>query len=99
MGRGMTVAVVCAAGVGSVGGGLTALHVTPSPGAQPSDHLTGGAGVAQPASAAPAAAVSQPHAPDPHAVLVIQMRAVLGRVAEWSLTHAGAPCPDAATLG
>jgi hypothetical protein len=32
-------------------------------------------------------------------VLVVQMQAVLVRVAEWSRSHAGAPCPDAAVLG
>jgi len=29
----------------------------------------------------------------------MQMRAVLTRFAEWSRDHAGAPCPDSATLG
>jgi hypothetical protein len=32
-------------------------------------------------------------------VLVVQMQAVLARVAEWLRSHPGAPCPDAALLG
>jgi hypothetical protein len=102
MGRGMTIAVLCAIAVGSLGGSLAAirLHPTPpdTPAAAPPTAPAATAAPPAPMAAATPPAV-QPHAPDPHAVLVIQMRAVLGRVAEWSLTHSGEPCPDAATLG
>jgi hypothetical protein len=101
MGRGMTIAVLCAAGVGSVGGGLTALRVSPeSSSTQPVTRPIAGSAAAQPApNPATGSAVWQPHSPDPHAVLVVQMQAVLVRVAEWSRSHAGAPCPDATVLG
>lgn len=36
---------------------------------------------------------------DPRVLLGMQMRAVLTRFAAWSRNHAGAPCPDSATLG
>lgn len=107
MGRGMTIAVLCAIAVGSLGGSLAALRLHPTP---PETHAaapptapaatTPAAPATPPAPTGPATPpVVQPHAPDPHAVLVVQMRAVLGRVAEWSGSHAGEPCPDAATLG
>lgn len=96
----MTIAVLCAAGAGSVGGGLTALRVSPeSPSTQPVTRPIVGSATAQPPKPSAGSAVLQPHAPDPHAVLVVQMQAVLIRVAEWSRSHAGAPCPDAIVLG
>jgi hypothetical protein len=91
MGRGMTIAVLCATGVGSVGGGLIALHVSPESSiTQP---------IAPPAPAPRPAIVAQPITPDPHAALVVQLRAVLGRAAEWARAHTGEPCPDLAALG
>jgi hypothetical protein len=102
MGRGMTIAVLCAIAVGSLGGSLAAIRLHPTP-----PDTQAAAPPTTPAATSPAAPAAhaaqppaaQPHAPDPQAVLVIQMRAVVGRVVEWSRTHAGEPCPDAATLG
>jgi hypothetical protein len=93
MGRGMTIAVLCAAGVGSVGGGLIALQVSPeSSSTQPS--------IGSIAPASKSAVTAQPITPpDPHAALVAQIEAVLHRVPEWTRTHPGAPCPDVAALG
>ena len=105
MGRGMTIAVLCAIAVGALGGSLAALRLHPTPAdpsaAAPPPRAAPPAPTMPPAApSAPAAPpIAQPHAPDPQAVLVIQMGAVLGRVAEWSHSHAGEPCPDAATLG
>ncbi|HEY0483745.1 MAG TPA: protein kinase [Kofleriaceae bacterium] len=40
-----------------------------------------------------------PPPPDPNAELAKQMKALLGGFVAWSRGHAGAPCPNAATLG
>jgi hypothetical protein len=100
MGRGMTIAVLCAAGVGSVGGGLLALQVSPESSSTQSaarsigDHATTLAASPKPPVTA------QPITPsDPHAALVAQIQAVLRRVPEWTRTHPRAACPDVATLG
>jgi hypothetical protein len=90
MGRGMTIAVLCAAAVGTAGGGLLAVQLSPeASGAQP---------VARPAPANPAI-VTQPITPDLHAALVVQIRTMLGAAAAWARAHAGEPCPDVAALG
>jgi hypothetical protein len=98
MGRAMTIAVLCAAGVGSVGGGLIALQVSPeSSTTQPSI-----GSIAPTATATPSkpAVIAQPITPpDPHTALVAQIEAALHRVPEWTRTHPGAPCPDLAALG
>lgn len=86
MGRGMTIAVLCAAGVGSAAGGLLALQVSPESASAP------------PAPAQPAI-VAHPIAPDPHAALVVQIRTMLGAAAAWARAHTGEPCPDVAALG
>src|SRR5439155_25371749 len=81
-------------------GGLTALRMSP---ASSSTHdvarRIAGSATPQPAPKAFAgSAVWQPHAPDPQAVLMVQMEAVLVRVAEWSRSDPGSPCPDAVVL-
>jgi hypothetical protein len=91
--RSMTIAVLSAAVVGSVGGTVLALL-------RPADDAVEIA--ARPASTphAPAAPVSAPAlVPDRGAALVSQIRTVLARFAAWSRDHLGASCPDLATLG
>ncbi|HSR97871.1 MAG TPA: hypothetical protein VLM79_12510 [Kofleriaceae bacterium] len=99
----MTIAVLCAIAVGSLVGSLAAIRLHPTPADPPAATPPAATPTAVTPPAAPTAPatppISQPHAPDPHAVLVIQMSALLGRVAEWSRSHIGKPCPDAVTLG
>ena len=84
MGRGMLLAVSAAAVIGSVGGGLAALHSAPESAGpaplKPGDPL-------DPKTRLGAIVSEQ------------QMKTVLGRFAAWSRDHAGAPCPDGALLG
>src|SRR5262245_37932269 len=99
----MTIAMLCAIAVGSLGGSLAAIRLHPTPTDPPPPPPPKAAAPTAPAMPAiatttPPAPIAQPHAPDPQAVLVIQMRAILGRIAEWSHAHTGEPCPDAATL-
>ena len=108
MGRTL-IAVLGAAVVGSTGGGLAALHFTsprpaklsaPTPGssvaviADPVD-----AGVADPTPADAGHTPSVVSVPASHASLATQMSTVLSRFTAWSHDHAGAPCPELATLG
>jgi hypothetical protein len=104
MGRTTLIAVLGAIVVGSTGGGLAALHFTsPRPraaqvAAQPTPAPGSSAAVISDAAVAgPDAPVISP--PTAHASLTTQMSAVLTRFAAWSREHAGAPCPDLATLG
>src|SRR5262249_32867596 len=109
MGRGMRIAVSGAGVVGSLGGGLAALHSsaeTPaeSPTKSPSTPPATGPPVRQPAQpttpAPPTPAVAAlPDKRDPKILLAMQMTTVLNRFVEWSRDHAGAPCPDRAALG
>src|SRR5689334_2364866 len=90
MGRGMQIAVLSAAAVGSTGGGLAALVSSPAtPDPAPATRAT--------APTAPPAPVAT--LPDPGAQLVAQIATVLDRFADWARDHAGAPCPDLAALG
>ena len=86
MGRGMTIAVLCAAGVGSAAGGLLAVQMSPESSSAP------------PTPAQPAI-VAHPITPDPHAALVVQIRTMLGAAAAWARAHAGEPCPEVTALG
>ena len=111
MGRTTLIAVLGAVVVGSTGGGLAALHFTsPRPGpaqvaAQPTPAAGSGtpvisdAAVADPGSSDAAYAAPAVSVPAAQASLTTQMSAVLTRFAAWSRDHAGAPCPDLATLG
>jgi hypothetical protein len=60
-------------------------------------HLRGGAPVVAARDAGIDAVAVAPG--DAQAILVAQMRSVLGRFALWSREHAGAPCPDLLALG
>lgn len=92
MGRGMQIAVLGAALVGSTGGGLAALLSSPaSPGPRPATR----AAAQPPQPPAPAAPVPA----DPGALLTARITTVLERFADWARDHAGAPCPDLAALG
>ena len=92
-----------AAVVGSTSGGLAALRLT-----SPRTRVATRTALPQPArSASPDAAVldgataADPTlvASSPQAIVTTQMTAVLTRFTAWSHDHAGAPCPDLATLG
>ncbi|MBA3458800.1 MAG: serine/threonine protein kinase [Deltaproteobacteria bacterium] len=63
----------------------TAAPVAPAP-----------SGVAPPAPPTPLAKSSTP---DPDAEIAKRLKGVMERFVAWSHTHAGAPCPDAASLG
>lgn len=100
MGRGMTIAVLCAAGVGSVGGGLIALQVSPeSPSTQPAAPSIDSAAATQPTPPRPTIVAQPITPPDPQTAVVEQIQSVLFHVPEWARTHPGAPCPDVAALG
>ena len=97
MGRGMTIAVLCAAAGGSVGGGLIALHVSPAPSPTPPSI---GSATPPPPTPPRSAITAQPiPPPDPHAALLAQIQTILGHVSEWARAHPDAPCPDIAALG
>ena len=100
MGRGMTIAVLTASVVGSVAGGLAALHApwgssttraTPAAptAAQLEPAAAGSSAVAAPAPVKP---TSPPQAP--HADVAAQMKPLLAQFAGWARDHAGAPCPE-----
>lgn len=98
MGRGMTIAVLTASVVGSVAGGLAALHA-------PWGSSTAGATSVAPVSAA-AAGVQAPapgppvsSAPDPRAAITAQMKLLLNRFTAWAHDHAGAACPEHTAVG
>ena len=107
MGRTTLIAVLGAAVVGSTGGGLAALHFTSPRPATVDTTPTAGSGVATIADAAVAApdaadaarATPVVSVPTAHASLATQMSTVLTRFVGWARDHAGAPCPELATLG
>jgi hypothetical protein len=100
MGRGMTIAVLAASVVGSVVGGLAALH-SPS-GSSTAESTPAAPVVAQPAPASAGSAIVQapdpPPPPDPLAAVTAQMKVLLAQFAGWARDHAGAPCPEAPAL-
>ena len=96
----MTIAVLCAAGVGSVGGGLIALQVSPeSSSTQPTAPSISNTTPAQPTPPRPAIVAEPITPPDPHVARVAQIQAVLSHVPDWARTHPGAHCPDIGALG
>ncbi|HET7501215.1 MAG TPA: hypothetical protein VFK02_09440 [Kofleriaceae bacterium] len=107
MGRGMQIAVVSAVVVGSVGGGIAALKLSPGTSAPPADRAaashastSSGSSASPPSAPTPAKpALAQAAAADPAVVLGTLMKTVLGRFIAWSRDHAGAPCPDLTALG
>jgi hypothetical protein len=111
MRRSSLIAVLGAAVVGSTGGGLAALHLSPNAPREPSRKLAARVPAPAPHAAIPDAAIPEVTIPDvakvagatpaanPRSVLATQMTAVLTRFAAWSRDHAGAPCPALATLG
>ncbi len=70
--------------------------ITPTPSPPPAAPPRADAAVADPT---PADAASAPQPGSQRAILATQMSAVLTRFAAWARDHAGAPCPDLATLG
>jgi hypothetical protein len=99
MGRGMTIAVLCAAGVGSVGGGLIALHVSPGSSITQPTPSIGSAATSQPTPPRPMIVAEPITPPDPHVALAAQIQAILSRVPDWTRAHPSAPCPDITALG
>ncbi|HEU4731108.1 MAG TPA: hypothetical protein VFT22_24610 [Kofleriaceae bacterium] len=97
MGRGMQIAVLCAVAVGSVGGGVVALNVSSNEATAPTASSPSPAH--PPARPDPSPAPTEAAATDPGTVLGALMKTVFGRFVAWSRDHAGAPCPDIATLG
>ena len=99
MGRGMTIAVLCAAGVGSVGGGLIALHVSPGSSSASTAPSIGSAEATPPTPPRPAIVAEPIAPPDPHVALAAQIQAILSHVPDWARTHPGELCPDITALG
>src|SRR5690242_11872149 len=111
MGRGMTIAVLSAAVVGSMGGGLTALHLSrTSRRIDPAVSSIAGSDHSVPLRSPDANAVSSvaptptptqppPSPQDPHAALVTQIKTMLIAIVDWLHNHPAAQCPDGATLG